>query len=698
MCSLNWFKCALRYAFALALISTTCTAVAFAQTSNVPALERSVSLSVRGIEIREVLSCIAAQTDVVFSYSSLAFDPTKKTSIAVDGKPVRYVLNAMFQGAVTYKAKGKYIILAENPNFGVLPSSVSKSRTIEGYISEPISGKKLYGVTVYDRNSMASSTTNEYGYFTLTIPEGESTPDIKMSKEGYLDVAINQTKEAFNFLMLNLSPDSLKQAFGMEKASFKPDTIQLFPEWIIPQRLKINTTNLNETLYRPVQASFVPYIGTNLWLTGSVKNDYSFNVLAGYVKGVRKLEMGGVLNIVRDSARYVQLAGVGNYVGNSAIGVQAAGVFNKTKKMNGVQLAGVLNVVLDSSRYVQASGVGNITGAAHNGIQAAGVFNRASSIEGGQLAGVANSAQTVHGMQAAGVFNSASSVNGAQLAGVANIALDSSSGLQAGGVANITGATHVGIQAAGVFNSASVIEGIQLSGVANSAQTVHGVQAAGVFNRAKSLYGAQLAEIMNYADSVEGIQLSWLLNKATYVKGFQVGIINIADTVAGIPVGLFSYVRKGYHNIELSCDDIFYGNAAFRSGVPLFHSVMFVGMRPNSDANPLWTYGFGVGSTLRVKRNFYVDMDITTQQLLKGNDYLKNSRLVKTYLGVEQKFSKRFSMAAGGTLNFMTFDSNDDNSVKYLSTLVPHTLNNKPTNSGYTHQTWLGWKVAFRFY
>ncbi len=621
MCSINQYKSGVRYLFALMLFAAVFGLQSSGQVGNVPALERNVSLNVKSAETRDVLNQMAAQVDVVFSYSSSAFDPAKHVSVMADGKPVRFVLNTMFQGAVNYKVKGRYIILTANRDFGVSPSLVGGRRTIEGYITEPVTGKKLSGVTIYDRNSMASSTTNEYGYFRLTIPEGYSNTDIKVSKEGYLDLAVNQTKETFNFIVLNLSADSLKQAFGMKNATLKLDSTKIFPEWLIPKSLSINTANLSDTLFRKVQVSFLPYLGTNLLLTGNVENDYSFNVVAGYVQGVRKAEFGAVLNIVRDSVRFVQMAGVGNFVGKGMRGLQAAGVFNKTRRMDGVQLAGVVNAVQEDSRYLQAAGVGNITIGKHTGMQYAGTFNLANEFDG---------------MQAAGTLN---------------------------------------YTAKG-----------------------HGVQAAGVFNQAKRMDGVQLAAVVNYVDTIRGGQISAVVNIANYVKGFQVGLVNIADSVDGVPVGLFSYVRKGYHNIELSCDDIFYGNAAFRTGVPLFHSIMFVGMRPNSDPNPLWTYGLGFGSTLRVKRNFYLDLDVTGQQLLKGDVYLKNSSLYKTYLGVEQKFSKRFAVAAGGTFNFMVYDSEDGSSVQALSTLVPHTIINKPNGKGYIHQTWLGWKVAFRFY
>ncbi|SDC13675.1 peptidase associated/transthyretin-like domain-containing protein [Williamwhitmania taraxaci] len=611
----------LRFLFALIVSITVCQKAATAQSSTVPPLERTVNLNAMNAETRDVLNQISQQADVTFSYSSRAFTPASNINMMVVDKPVRLVLNNLFQGAVNYKVKGRYIILTANHDFGTSPSSVGARRTIEGYITEPISGKKLSGVTIYDKHSMASAITNEYGYFKLTIPEGEYSPDVKVSKAGYLDMALHQTKDAFSFIAVNLSLDSLKQSLGMKKDGPKSDTLRWFPEWLIPRRLSVNTRNLSDTLFRNAQVSFLPYAGTNQLITGNVEINYSFNVLAGYNQGVRKAELGGVLNIVRDSVRYVQVAGVGNFVGKGMRGVQVAGVFNKTQRMDGVQVAGVLNIVPEESRFIQVSGVGNIS--------------------------------LMH---------------------------------------------HIGVQHAGVFNLVNRLDGVQYAGIVNVAKIVSGVQLAGIYNQARYIKGAQLASVVNYADTVSGAQMSFIVNSAKYVKGIQLGLVNISDTCSGVPIGLFSYVKKGYHNLEISADEVFYANVAYRSGVAAFHSIVFAGVKPKTSADPLLTYGFGMGTTHHLTRKLFFDADITAQQMLTADSYLENSHLYKVYMGIEHRFSNNTSLAAGGTFNFMVFDSTDAASVKHLSTLAPYTILDKPNGKGYIHQTWLGWKVAFRFY
>jgi hypothetical protein len=79
---------------------------------------------------------------------------------------------------------------------------------------------------------------------------------------------------------------------------------------------------------RQAQVTFVSPLGTNWLRSGRTSNAYSLNVLAGYAAGVRRLEIGGLVNVVRDTVRGVQLAGLANVVGTATQGFQAAGLAN----------------------------------------------------------------------------------------------------------------------------------------------------------------------------------------------------------------------------------------------------------------------------------------------------------------------------------------------------------------------------------
>ena len=77
----------------------------------VPALERSVSLTIYNESIYGVLDKISAQTSVKFSYNPSTVKVDKKVSFIVSKKPLRSLLQLLFDETIQVKQNGNYIIL-----------------------------------------------------------------------------------------------------------------------------------------------------------------------------------------------------------------------------------------------------------------------------------------------------------------------------------------------------------------------------------------------------------------------------------------------------------------------------------------------------------------------------------------------------------------------------------------------------------
>ena len=556
------------------------------QNNAVPPLEREVTLSVSDETIPFILNTISQQTEIVFSYSPDIISTTSKISINVKGKPVRYVLNTLFSETVKYKVRGKYIILRKNE-----PSKEEQKRevVVEGYLYDSQTGNKLTDATVYNKEQKVSAITDKYGYFKLEVPTEEYNTELKISKRGYTDTMLTAISGNLNYVDLELAskPKVAEMPIFIEP---KEDQSKItIPEWLIANKLLINTRNISDTLFSKFQISLVPYVSTNKLLSGKTVNDYSFNVTVGYVQGVRKVELGGIANIVREDAGVCQLAGVANVVGGLSYGFQGAGTFNAVKSLNGIQSAGILNFVLDDAGYVQLGGTGNIVGGKFYGVQVAGVFNHTNKI--------------------------------------------------------------VGTQVAGVFNN---------------------------------------------TDSLDGVQISGVLNRASYFKGYQIGVINYADSCNGIPFGLFNFVRKGYHKIELSADEVFYSNIAFRSGVQKFHSIVTVGVRPNELQNPLWSFGYGVGTSFEKSSKILYDLDFTVHQLAKGNYISEKNKIYKITTGVDWKVGPKISLAFGLSYNLYFTNSQSKYYDSTFSSVPPYTISSNQ-NGSTVLKTWFGGKVGIRF-
>ena len=180
---------------------------------------------------------------------------------------------------------------------------------------------------------------------------------------------------------------------------------------------------------RGAQVSLIPPLSTNWRTNGRTVNRLSVNLLAGYAAGVRGVEVGGLMNIVRDSVAGLQAAGLLNVAGGPMVGAQVAGLGNVTRgSLEGIQSAGLWNTAHGNAQGWQSAGMFNRAhtrkgsalapeDAAEPLVQLAGLFNSAPrGLKGAQVAGLFNTAGHVRGVQIAGLLNIADSVEGVSLA------------------------------------------------------------------------------------------------------------------------------------------------------------------------------------------------------------------------------------------------------------------------------------------
>jgi hypothetical protein len=340
---------------------------------------------------------------------------------------------------------------------------------------------------------------------------------------------------------------------------------------------------------------------------------------------------------------------------------------------------------------LEFGGIFNIVRGDVNGAQFAGLFN----MVGGK----------VKLMQMAGLFNIArDSVNGAQLAGLINMNWNSSQKFSMAGLLNLTHKDSRGVHLAGLGNGTiGKQEGPHIAGLFNfSTKDSRPAQVAGLLNfTAGNMTGAQVSGLLNFsAKQVTGAQVSGLLNYATRVKGTQIGVINVTDSIHGVPVGVLSFVRKGYHKIEISADEIFYTNIAFRTGVRQFYNILTVGAKPDSfdKDQTYWTFGYGIGTAPRLSRKLSLNVDLTSNQVVFDEKIEAINMINKLYVGMEVQALKYVGVTFGVTFNTYVTDTTFDKYPPLFTDYTPNFMSDKTYSNDLNMKTWLGAKVGLRFF
>ena len=71
----------------------------------------------------------------------------------------------------------KNIILSLSLCFAVIQLSAQQKYTLSGYVKDNETGEYLIGATVYVKENLKGISTNQYGFYSLTIEEGDYTVD-----------------------------------------------------------------------------------------------------------------------------------------------------------------------------------------------------------------------------------------------------------------------------------------------------------------------------------------------------------------------------------------------------------------------------------------------------------------------------------------------------------------------------------------
>jgi hypothetical protein len=307
----------------------------------------------------------------------------------------------------------------------------------------------------------------------------------------------------------------------------------------------------------------------------------------------------------------------------------------------------------------------------------------------------------VRRLEVGGIFNiNRGDVQHAQLAGVFNAVNGNVKGFQGSGTFNLVRGSVEGVQMAGTMNiNLGGTEGPQFAGVMNvSTSASRGAQFAGVMNvQVQDYKGSQFAGVLNVATHhISGTQIAGVVNYGTHVRGSQIGLLNISDSIRGVPIGLLSYVRSGYHKIELSSDEIFYTNLAFRTGIRQFYNIFSASIKPDDFGDPFWAMGYGIGTAPRLSNWLYLNFDLQSSHVSQGHLEESLSLLNKVYLGFDFQVSRKFSITAGATLNGYLTDREEEY-PSIFSSYTPRIIYDEDVGDTSHLQMWWGWKVGLRF-
>jgi hypothetical protein len=619
-------------------------------------LDKKISIEVSNQRLSDVLKMISNKGDFYFSYNTSIIKRDSLVSLSATNKSVSQILDQLFNNRYAWKQYNNHIIIRKvvvSPHIATqAPTpSADKIYTVSGYVLNGETGEKISNASIYEKQRLASTLTDEKGYFKIRLRSRYSTALLTISRELFEDTTVVIQPKYNQQLTIVMAPSTSNEPVVTISPVdiFQPDTIVVKPpadtlaslrapveevnqvektkfgKFLLSTKQHIQSLNLKQFFAdRTFQVSLTPGLSTHGRLSAQVVNHFSVNMIGGYTAGVNGIELGGAFNINKKDVRYLQAAGMMNIVGGSVTGVQLSGFHNNVlHDVSGVQAAGFTNFVRGKVSGVQMSGTHNHTTNTLTGIQAAGFSNYVKG--------------KMTGLQISGFYNHAS---------------DSVTGLQAGAFANYA---------------------------------------------RKKVTGAQLAGFANFANrEMTGVQIAPVFNYAKRLKGLQVGLLNIADTSSGYSIGLINIILKGYHKIALYTNEVLQTNLAFKTGNSKLYSILLVGFNSGRDEQEkIFSGGYGLGHEFSLGKRFSINPEYTAQFLYLGSDSYTNF-MNRLHLQFNIKFGKYFSIFGGPS--FTMYYSDQPSKIEGYKFDIPSSSYHTFDLWGQNLKGWIGWNAGIAIF
>ena len=155
-----------------------CGVLLFALQTQAQKAETKLSFSIRNATLEEFVKRIENSTGFSFIYGE-EVKMNHRLTLDVKQKTIPEILDLAFANEpVKYQITGRHILLQKKKQ-----KPVSRKFTISGYVTDGTSSETLIGANILESRQQQGTTTNPYGFYSITLPAGET--ELSFSYLGY---------------------------------------------------------------------------------------------------------------------------------------------------------------------------------------------------------------------------------------------------------------------------------------------------------------------------------------------------------------------------------------------------------------------------------------------------------------------------------------------------------------------------------
>ncbi|HEY4195700.1 MAG TPA: hypothetical protein VGM63_09195, partial [Mucilaginibacter sp.] len=159
-------------------------------------LNKTITVNAKEKRLAEVLSAISKQGGFYFSYNGKIIPRDSLVTIEANDRPVKEILAQLFQNRYDLEERSNYVIItAALPRLALINPDLTaedNSFSVSGIVVNERTGERLVDVSVYEKNLLISTLTDEHGYFRIKLKADDGGQiALTASKLLYKDTTVN---------------------------------------------------------------------------------------------------------------------------------------------------------------------------------------------------------------------------------------------------------------------------------------------------------------------------------------------------------------------------------------------------------------------------------------------------------------------------------------------------------------------------
>ncbi|MFT4024277.1 MAG: carboxypeptidase-like regulatory domain-containing protein, partial [Flavihumibacter sp.] len=164
-------------------------------------LGRYITVKADRYSVQQALELISNEGNFFFSYNSALVPRDSSIDYPGGRRTVQSALTQIFAPGFEFRESGNYIIIRRKPiqisMTATQPAGTDNFYLVSGYVRDDQTGEELSDASVYEKDRLQSSLTNNNGYFKLKLRSRYKTASLTVSKEFYQDTTV-QLQTGFN--------------------------------------------------------------------------------------------------------------------------------------------------------------------------------------------------------------------------------------------------------------------------------------------------------------------------------------------------------------------------------------------------------------------------------------------------------------------------------------------------------------------